>query len=244
MAYFARRLRYGAEDGEAGAHFIALLEMVKRKSGRPVMFVLYRHIMQYHYPEENRSEIIRLSAKTAEEAIKRFWPSGVEGTGKEFPGYRSKRWEKTTLWLYRVAVGGGYERFASGTWVKVGRPAPWSKRRRKQLLQFGNISHILLKHQRLLGELEEEKSELTSKPAVSQVTIEEELEDDAFVPEEYGKEYVEVFREIQRVEEEIERTVDILEATKREMRYKVRKMFPKPAGQTPKRLRRTVPTCW
>ena len=244
MAYFARRLQYGAEDEEAGAHFIALLEIVKKKGERPAMFVLYRHIMQYKYPKENRSEMIKLSAKTAEEAVKRFWPSGIKGTGKEFPGYRSKRWKKTTLWLYRVAVGGGYEYFASGTWVKVGTPSPRSGRRKKRPLQFGNLSHIHLMRQKWLEELKNRQSELTTELSCFESYADGDLDDDDLVPEEKGVEYGEVFREIERIAEEIEEAEDVVKATEREMRYKVHKMFPKPAGRTPKRFRRTVPTCW
>lgn len=130
MTYFARKLEYGAHDDEAGAQFMALLEIAKKKGGRPIEFVLYQRIMQYYYPSENVTRMIRFTATTAEEAIKRFWPWN-EGTGKEFPGWESDRWEKTTPWLYPVAVGGSYEGVRPGDWVRVGVPAPWRNRHRK-----------------------------------------------------------------------------------------------------------------
>src|SRR3989344_3776840 len=109
MAYFARKLRYGAHDGEAGASYMALIELAKRKGGVPVGFLLYRQIMQYNYPAENKVEMIRLDVKCAEEAIRRFWPLSKSGAGKEFPGHARPRWEKTTPWLVIVAAGGGHE---------------------------------------------------------------------------------------------------------------------------------------
>lgn len=129
MAYFARKLRYGAHDGESGAQFMALIALAKKKGGKPVEFLLYQRIIQFYYPAENLNRMVRLKAVSAEEAIRRFWPWGGE-TGKEFPGWESDQWEKTTLWLYPVAVGGGYEQFASGTWVRATTPNPWSGRRK------------------------------------------------------------------------------------------------------------------
>lgn len=130
MAYFARKLRYGAHDGDSGAQFMALVEITKKKGGKAVEFVLYQKIIQYFHPAENITRMIRLSATTAEEAVSRFWPWD-EGTGKEFPGWKSSQWEKTTRWLYSVAVGGGYEQFPLGAWVKTTTPNPWTNRRRK-----------------------------------------------------------------------------------------------------------------
>lgn len=243
MAYFARKLRYGAHDGDAGASYIALLELAKKKGGRPVEFILYRRIMQRYYPNENRNEMIRLKAETAEEAIRRFWPSD-EGTGEEFPGNRSDRWKKTTLWLDCVAVGGGYEQFRSGTWVRVGKPSPWSQRRRKRPLQFGNPAHILLVHEARLRELEHEKSDLEFELESRSSDFEEYDNDNDcnYIPERNRTAY-DFFRgkireKIGEIETEISSAITTVKSTKAEMRYRVRQMFPEPAGKTPRRVSR------
>lgn len=245
MAYFARKLRYGAHDGEAGASYFALLELAKKKGGRPVYFVLYRRVMQFNYPEENQTEMIRIKAKTAEEAVNRFWPSDTEGTGKEFPGLRSKRWKKTTLWLDCVAAGGAYEGFEynhdhrgirPGRWARVGTPSPWIKRRKKRKsLQFGNIGHILLAKQAQLRGLEDEESNLNSDLSCLETGYDEE-NDCNYVPEENEVQYAHILEEIEKVREEIDFARMAVEVTKAEMRFKVRRTFPQPIGKTPKRI--------
>lgn len=221
MAYFARKLRYAAYDGDAGGGFMALIELAKKKGGRPVEFVLYRWAQ---YPNNERSEMIRLSAATAEEAIKRFWFLD-EGTGKEFPGHESDRWKKTSFWLYSVAVGGSYERVSSGTWVRVGMPAPWKKRRKKRplQLQFGNSAHILLVHYARLRGLEHEK-----------LALEFDL---IGIP---GNEtaYAQVQEQVEEIKEEIVSILATINSTKAEMRYRVYQMFPEIAGITPRRVLR------
>lgn len=238
MSYFVRKLRYGAHDGEAGAHYIALLELAKRKGGTPIEFVLYRRVIQFNYPAEHRTEMIRLKADTAEEAIKRFWLSEGEGTGKEFPGHSSVLWEKTTLWLDLVATGGGYERFGyeningnvhPGIWVKVGTPAPWSKRRKKKPLQFGNMGHILLARQSLLRGLVSEESMLAISASSSNLFDEE--REGIYAPE-FGRRingaYSRVTKMLESIRAEIELAEASIKATRAEMRYRVRQMFPKP----------------
>jgi hypothetical protein len=242
MAYFARKLSYGAHDGEASASYMALLELAKKKGGKPVGFVLYRRIMQYFEPKENRNEMIRLKAETAGEAIKRFWPS--EDTGEEFPGHKSNCWEKTTLWLDCVAVGGGYELFHPGTWVRVGTPSLWSKRRKKKPLQFGNLAHILLVHEAQLRGLENEKSDLEFGLESGSSDFEEYDDDNDcnYIPERNQVAY-DLFREkiqekISEVETEISSLTVAVKSTRAEMRYKVRRMFPKPIGRIPRRTLR------
>ena len=40
---------------------------------------------------------------------------------KLFP-YGNREWGKTTMWLYEVGVGGGYEQHSQNTWVEVEVP--------------------------------------------------------------------------------------------------------------------------
>lgn len=239
MAYFARKLQYGAHDGDAGAHYFALLELARKKGGRPVGFVLYRRIM---YPAENRAEMIRLSAETADEAVRRFWPSDERGVGKEFPGHRSDKWEKTTLWLDSVATKCfGYkndcEGVRPGSWARVGTPAPWraARRKRKKPLQIGNLGHILLAHQARLRPLAEKQSSLRQK-LLTLETIDE--DNGSYVSEDDWDEYELVSAEMQEVKDEIDLIHEDIARINAEMRYKVRRIFPKPMGLIPKRILR------
>lgn len=235
MAYFAKRLEYGAHDGEAGASFMALVEIAKKKGGVPVMFVLYLRIIQYNYPAENETKMLKLTARTAREAVERFWPWG-EKRGTDFPGWKSEEWQKTTSWLYHVAVGGGYERFKQGTWVRVGMPAPWSKRRRRSHLQFGNLGQLLrAKELELenftrasgLSDLEDERSDIEEIYEVGYSC--------PFVEEWNVPRHMELSEQIERIQEEIQGIKDDILALKCEMRYKVRKMFPMSIGKMRKR---------
>jgi len=249
MAYFARKLRYGAHGGDGGVNYMALLEIAKKKGGRPVEFVLYRRIIQYPYPGntrrlDNRIEMVRLKAATAEEAIKRFWPWD-EGTGKKFPGHHSSRWKKTTLWLDSVAVGGWYERFGYsddqgkiqfGTWVRVGTPVPWHSRRRKKRIQFGNPAHIVLARQATIRALKDEKMRL--EWSLNDLEGYDNDNDCNYIPEENELAYAAVRKQINKLEAEISSAEGSIANLTAEMRYKVRRMFPNPVGKTPKRALR------
>ncbi len=244
MAYFARKLQYGAHDGEESASYMALLELAKKKGGRSIGFVLYRRVIQYRFPNEDRTEMVRLNAETVEEAIKRFWPLG-EGIGKEFPGERSDRWEKTTLWIDRVAVGGSYEQFRPGTWVRVGTPVSWLRRRgKKRSLRFGNLGHILLSHQLQLRALKEEKARIEYEFMCSLSNLEGyDIEECCnYVPKEneaaYARTQAVSQENIRRITEEIDSVLSVIDITEAEMRYQAYRMFPKPMGRTPRRLSR------
>lgn len=247
MAYFARKLRYGAHDGEAGANYIALIELAKRKGGNPVGFLLYQRIIQYNYPAENRTEMIRLPVKTVEEAIKRFWSSDKEGEGKEFPGFHSKLWQKTTFWLDCVAAGGSYERFGygndsdgirPGSWVRVGTPAPWSKRRgRKKPLRFGHPAHIILVDRERICSIEEEINELADQ--LNELESYDDESDSNYVPKENQAEYETIEYKIALLGSEIASIEAKSEALRGKMRIQVRQMFPNPLGLIPKRVSRS-----
>lgn len=247
MAYFARKLRYGACDGDSGASFyFALVELARKKGGRSIGFVLYRRTMFF---PGNRTEMICLSADTAEEAVRRFWPSNTEGMGSEFPGHGSERWNRTTLWLDSVAAGGGYERFGYenhyeigirlGGWAKVGTPTlrrERRKRRKKKPLQVGNLAHILVKHQALLHNLTEEKYRLGQELAM--VTSHDKGSSYVIDDDDEEEENYLVSDDIEKVDGEISSVFADIGRTKEEMRYIVRKMFPKPIGLIPKRVLR------
>lgn len=247
MAYFARKLRYGAHDGDGGAFYFALIELAKKKGGRPVGFVLYRRIIDYHN-RSSQAEMIRLTAGTVEEAIRRFWPSDAKDIGNEFPGHKSDRWERTTFWLNHVAAGGGYERLGYenhyergirlGGWAKVGTPTlrlKRRKRRKKKPLQIGNLAHIILKHQAQLPELSRERSFVQ----LELDTIMSYDEDGhIYVAEDDNEKYVLLLETIAEIDERIAFIVAEIYRTKDEMRYVVRKMFPKPMGMIPKRILR------
>lgn len=236
MTYFARKLRYAAHDGDAGAGFIALIELAKKKGGRPVEFVLYRATEDR---KGNRKEMIRLSAETSEDVIKRFWFLD-EGTGEEFPGHESNRWKKTSFWLYPVAVV--YERFLPGTWMRVVMPASRRRRRKKKPLQFGNISHILIVHQARLRGLQHEKLELEFELKSEWTPSELEGHDDEDVRNSFQEKsevaYAEIQEKIAEVEEEINFILKTINSTKAEMRYRVYQMFPEHANKTPRRVLR------
>lgn len=246
MAYFARKLRYGACDDDGSAFYFALIELARKKGGRAVGFVLYRRTENFLVGglNKNRTEMIRLNAETTEEAIRRFWPSDEEGMGSEFPGHGSNRWERSTLWLNLVATGGGYERFGYkndregirlGNWARVGTPAPWAKRRkRKKPLQIGNLGHILLAHQARLRPLMEERGELQQKLLALKTTGKY----GDYVSDDDCEEYELVSGEMEKANDEISLIYADIVRTKAEMRYKVRWLFPKPMGLIPKRVLR------
>lgn len=233
MAYFARKLRYGACDGDSGASFyFALVELARKKGGRSIGFVLYRRIM---FCVKNRTDMIRLSANTAEEAVRRFWPSNTKGIGSEFPGHRSEQWEKTTLWLDSVVDGGAHERFGPGWWVKVGTPAKRRKKKKKPL-QVGNISHILVKHQARLNNLLDERSCLRYK--LSSLESFDEESESGYVAEEDTEEHDLALEAMEKIDDEIDLAHEDIARTKAEMQYMTRKIFPKPVGLVPWRVLR------
>lgn len=254
MATYARKLRYGAHDGEAGANYMALIELARKKGGPPVGFVLYRRVVQYYLKGEDQTEMIRLDAVSADEAVKRFWPwyPHDEECGKEFPGFQSDRWEKTTLWLDFVAAGGGYEscgyEYATndrparpGRWVKVGTPAPWKRRHKKKPLRFGFPPHIALKLRLEAEVITEEISSLRSKQVDLEVCVSDDEESgvDPDVPERYRQEHEEIEGQINALDDERRLIRERICLLVKAMRAEVREKFPKPLGKTPKRdLRR------
>lgn len=225
---FARKLRYGAHDGEDGASFMALIEFTKKKGGSPIGFVIYFRVIQYSQPQWNQTKMFRFEASSAEEAIQRFWPWG-EIRGREFPRFESDKWKKTTRWLDRVALG--YE----GMWVRVGTPSPCSARRNKKL-QFGNISQILHLKKLRLKWLEEESGLFELQMELSNLEEEESDENDGtYVLKENREAHTKVLEEIDAIQAVLSAAKEDVLATRCEMRYVVRKMFPEPLGKLRKR---------
>lgn len=226
MTHFARKLCYAANDGENGATFAALIELADKKGGPSTGFVLFWRILRSP-PMRCESKMIRLKVETAEEAQK-FWLGG-----KKFPGWQSERWQKTTPWLDRVAAGGWYEQYPPLTWVKVGTPNLWARRRKKRVPQFGDMGFALREHKMQLRELEEQKWNLENSFPDS---FDEETGDY------YLQEDEEAAARIRRCVDEIDEVIlaakNDIEAIEAEMRFKVRQKFPHPIGKTPRRVLR------
>lgn len=223
---FARKLQYGAHDGEDDASFMVLIEFAKKKGGSPIGFAIYFRVIHYSHPLWNQTKMFRFEASSAEEAVRRFWPWG-EIRGKEFPGFESEKWEKTTHWLSRVALGCG------SVWTRVGSPSPCSARRKKKL-QFGNISQILHIKRLRLKWLEEESGSRELQDELSRLEEEDENEF-TFVPKENEELYTQISEELNKIQAEHESVEEDIRATKEEVRYVVRQKFPEPLGKLRKR---------
>lgn len=140
MSYFARKIDYCANE----TSFVALIKIVRKKGGKPIKFILYRYAMNYG------AEMIEFGDD--EKEAKKSFPYGpvvFENTEDNrelkrlgLPRRKKEVWQKTTEWLYKVAVGGGYAIHSDGDWIKVGRSAIWNRHRRKMRLRFGELGHL------------------------------------------------------------------------------------------------------
>lgn len=231
MTHFARKLRYGAYDGDDCSSFTALIEFALKKGGPPSGFAIYYRIINHLYPDSDKIRMLRIEAKTADEANK-FWPWGwgaYKRTEKKFPGFDSDRWEKTTGWLDRVALG------HEGIWVRVGSPSPCSARRRKKL-QFGNISQILRIRELQLAALEQEyEGKLRGLQEDRSCLEVEDSDDGVYVLEVNREEHTQINREIAEIQAIFDAAKCDILATRCEMRYMVRQKFPEPLGKLRKR---------
>ena len=222
MAYFARRLKYAACDGDGGASFIALIELAKKKGGKAVSFFLYRYTLHY-WDGKSEYDMIRLQEPTTAEEARCYF---LFSEKSKFPGDRSPLWKKTGRWLYAVSVGGWHERFSPGTWVKVCFPSPWKKRHKKRPLQVGNPAHIILSREyqlRLILEekcsLERERNDLESYSYETDDGFVDEA-DEGFIPDENLMEHARITQEITAVEEEIDGIYRDIRNLKDELRFK------------------------
>ncbi len=156
MAYFARRIGYGANDGDNGSSFLALIELAKKKGGTAIAFFLYRYVV-YFDSKDREITMIPLEGPKNQEEAKAYLPWAKNS---KFPGWKESYWQKTTGWLYAVGVGGGYGLFNEGTWVRVGMPSPWKNRRKKKPLEVGNNSHLLRISISLLASLKKQRDDI------------------------------------------------------------------------------------
>jgi hypothetical protein len=238
MAYFARKLWYGACDGDDSHVFAAFLELRRRKNGKPIAFVLFEHRVftsecsgRASGTSENR--MIRFPhCASAEEALKHLVP-GQEG----FPGWNCEQWERTTLWAYEAGVGGSYQLHHPGRWVRIGVPPLWSKRRRrKKPLQFGLPAHIILVDQARIRGLEDDIDELADQ--LNDLESYDDEDGSNYVPEENQAEYELIETRVATLRCGIHSIEAKIEALRGRMRSQVREMFPEPLGLIPKRVSR------
>jgi hypothetical protein len=149
MSYFARRIRYaGAETG-----FVALIELAKKKGGKPTDYFVYKGFI---YGKNMAFQMFNCKTNIREDAGK-FFPYGYGFWNNE------KGWVNTTDWLYEVGVGGGYGIHKQGIWVKVRHPRFRKKKKKKLILKFGLLEHILLIEKGRLKELEDKRFSLVSE---------------------------------------------------------------------------------
>lgn len=210
MAYFARKIRYAANT----CCFVALIEIAKKKGGRPIKFVLYRYGF-HSFSRGQIFEMIKFDCSQEDDARENFpyGPVVYEDPIMEFeknldfPKYMRRKniWLKTTDWLYDVAVGGGYQLHPDGSWVKVGRPWRWKDRQKKKrkVLRFGELGHIYKVYEYILENLREERCGLD-------VSV---YDDFGNVIEEYQS------KELEEINEEISRIEEKLNGLKEEMKY-------------------------
>lgn len=160
---FAKKIGYCANE----TSYVALLEISKKKGGAPIKFVLYRYIMGGIF------ESIEFAGNEREVARKAFpfGPVIYKPIEEEMEGLqwlmregrllrtRINPWEATTDWLEDIAMGGAYNQYPKGIWVKVGKPNTWRQRRarrkKRSHLRFGELGHILMKRKFEMKQIED-----------------------------------------------------------------------------------------
>ncbi len=147
MSYFAREIRYGGDD-EAGA-LVALIELTRNKK-ETINYLVYRGCVDLC----GKGTIIdyqMFDCKTKDKiTAQEFFPYG-RGYGDA-----EKDWINTTSWLCEAA-------FENGSWVKIRRPYFRKRKKKKLVLRFGLLEHILLAEKNKLKKLEDELSFLRSE---------------------------------------------------------------------------------
>lgn len=214
MAYFAKKMNYCANE----TSFVALLVISRKKGGKPIKFVLYRYSSNGYDSSGCESEMIEFGPDKKDEAVKSF-PSGpivFEEQTEFFPRRIKNLWKKTTEWLYEVGAGGAYAVYSAGTYVKVGRPAPFNKRRKKFRLKFGELSHILIVLRKEIKSMEEEREYLVEEAGENMLSSEE---------------LIDIEKKIAEIEEEINIESKRANALIEEMKWKKKKYFNKLRAQ-------------
>ena len=181
MALFAKKIRYvgsGNDEGCSGG-FVALIKLSNKKGGEAVRFILYRYS-----GDKDKADMIEVSFQNEAE--------------KMFPYGKIGLWKPTSMWLFKVAVGGAYAVFGDNVWVKVGKPHPRPKKKKKTRLVFGELSHLYRiwngakkSFEEKIGSLEFELNVLTDRegfathgPGLELMEKIKELKEEARIPEE------------------------------------------------------------
>jgi uncharacterized protein YeaO (DUF488 family) len=199
MALFARILWRGAVDSGSQIQFISLVELVKKKGGIPICFVLGRHTMSCDESEKKgKNEMIRIKAKLIGKYITRFWPHGIK-EGSVFFDCESDLWQKTTSWLYAVVVESWYVS-SQERYVKVGR----SRQRKKKLLrteeeqkQADLIQEARVREALYLCELKNELSNLRLR--LESLEAYDVVPGHVFVKKENSEEYGFICRKVEKI---------------------------------------------
>ncbi len=170
MAFYAKKIKYVAGD-ECGA-YVALIAIAKKKGGKPSKFVLYRFLSVGPLGIFDSVEFPSSQEKNARKAFP-CGPIVYRPIEEELEGAQDlirdgcmartpiNPWNITTDWLNSVAVGGAYEVYPKGTWVKLRKhPYTWRKdgprKKKRSCLKFGDLGHILLKRKLELEGIKEE----------------------------------------------------------------------------------------
>jgi|CXWL01.1.fsa_nt_gi hypothetical protein len=200
MALFARIVWRGAVDSGSQTQFISLVELMKKKGGAPICFVLGRHTMSCDESEKKgKNEMIRIKAKLIGKYVKRFWPQGMK-EGGAFLDCESGFWQKTTAWLYDAIVVESWYVSSQERYVKVGR----SRQRKKKLLRTGEekkqavlVQEARVREAQYLCELKNEVSRLRSR--LESLEDYEMIPGHVFVKKENSAEYGFICRKIEKL---------------------------------------------
>ena len=203
MALFARILWRGALDSGSHIQFIALVELVKKKGGAPIGFVLCRHTMPCENSDESKNEMIRIKAKLVGKYVKRFWPQGMK-EGSAFLDCESGFWQKTTPWLYDAVVVESWYVSSQERYIKVGR----SRQRKKKPLRTEEekkqsvlVQEARVRESQYLCELKNEVSRLRSR--LESLEDHETIAGHVFVKKEHSIEYGFICRKLEKLKRAI-----------------------------------------
>ena len=203
MALFARIVWRGAVDSGSHIQFIALVEIVKKKGGTPVCFVLGRHTMSCDEPEKGKNEMIRIKTKLIGKYIKRFWPQGMK-EGSAFFDCESGLWQKTNPWLYIVVVESWYN-YAQEKYVRVYKPRKKRKkpfRTEEEKKQASLIQEARVREALYLRELRNELSNLRLRlESLEEYDV---VPGHVFVKKENSAEYGFICRKLEKLRRAIE----------------------------------------
>lgn len=114
----------------------------------------------------------------------------------------------------------------------MGTPSPWRPRHKKKPPKFGDLGVVLRARQARVAELESKMER--ARDLLPEYTGVNDVEGMYPLDHELPQ-FVHVEAEIERLNGQIEQAQKAVEATQAEMRAQVRRLFPNPAGTTPRR---------